>query len=460
MKKPISYLIFIALGVILIFGSYLRFEYISRTQVINPLRKDAKLYLMYAYNWRHKHIYSKEIGNPYDLNSPVKPDSLCTPGYPLFLTPFVGGPPTDALLGKILFSQAIISVLALGIAFLFFQSFLSRIWAVLATLLVALSPHLITASGYLLTETLFCFFLVGFGFLMSLLLKSRSYILSVLIGIAMGAANLVKPSLQYFPIVMLFFLVFHFGRKEGFKLFLGILLGFFLIISPWIARNWITMGGESNVGLKINFLHHGMYPDFMFEGKPESYGYPYHLDPRTREITTDIPSVLKEIARRFHLEPYRHLKWYLWKKPLTFWSWSLIQGNDVFVYPILTCPYFHNKAFQWTHLIMYISHPFWVWAAMCGSLLAWLPFSGKYMSSPCVLTARFVSIVLIYFTLIHMVGTPFPRYSVPLRPFMYGMALFLLHLVTTALKKEQPEQSKTSEIQETLIGKERLPGNP
>jgi hypothetical protein len=40
-----------------------------------------------------------------------------------------------------------------------------------------------------------------------------------------------------------------------------------------------------------------------------------------------------------------------------------------------------------------------------------------------LVVARFVSLVLLYFTAMHMVGAPFPRYSIPLRPFLYGMGL-------------------------------------
>lgn len=42
---------------------------------------------------------------------------------------------------------------------------------------------------------------------------------------------------------------------------------------------------------------------------------------------------------------------------------------------------------------------------------------------------RFISVLLLYYTLLHMIGAPFPRYSVPLRPFQYGMALYGIYMI-------------------------------
>ena len=47
-------------------------------------------------------------------------------------------------------------------------------------------------------------------------------------------------------------------------------------------------------------------------------------------------------------------------------------------------------------------------------------------TKPKMLLARFISALLIYFTLLHMAGAPFPRYAVPLRPLLYAMAMFTL----------------------------------
>jgi hypothetical protein len=60
-----------------------------------------------------------------------------------------------------------------------------------------------------------------------------------------------------------------------------------------------------------------------------------------------------------------------------------------------------------------------------------------------LIVARFVSLLMLYFILVHIAGTPLPRYSVPLRPFIYGLSILGIHLAVKAvpqyLKKVKPD---------------------
>jgi len=419
-------------------GFYLRYESVIETIVDRPLRADAGQYFMYAYNLRHKHTYSGEIGDPGDLGSSVAPDAFRSPGYPLFLMPFVDGLPNKKMIERILISQAIISALTLIVAFLFFQGFLPVFWGAIASLLVALSPHLIVTNSYILTETLFCFLIVLFGWLISLFVIKPFFGLGIMIGSITGIACLVRPSLQYFPIIMTFFLVFHFGWRKGLHYLAFMFIGFAVVFAPWIARNIVTLKIATDKRQMITFLRHGMYPNFTFDDVTESYGFPYRYDPRSKEIGKDVPSILKEISRRFHQETLKHTKWFLLGKPVAFWSWDIIQGfGDAFVYPVLKSPYFYNRYFQWTHFLMYVFHWSSVVLSLFGCLMAWFPLSMIGLTKESICVARFASLLLTYYTLVHMVGVPLPRYSVPLRPFLYGMALFTPHLLISCIRKHR-----------------------
>jgi len=435
MKKYSSHTTLLLLGIILTLGFYLRIKSVGETEVIAPLSKDAKLYYTYAYNLRYKHTYSMQTGKSADLDSAVKPDSLCSPGYPLFLTLFIDSRSDKNALNRIYLSQAILSTLTLLFAFLFYKSFMPQYWSAATSVLLALSPHLIVANSYILTETLFCFFLVLAGWGTGKFIQNPSFKIAAILGIILGTTNLIRPSLQYFPVVLSFFLLINFGAKKGSHLFWGILLGFTLISAPWFIRNVISVKGESNRKLMINFLHHGMYPDFMYDGKSGTYGFPYRYDPRADEINKDIPSVLNEISTRFLRNPSKYLLWYLVKKPIIFWSWNLIQGRDVFVYPVSASPYFYNKFFQWTHFLMYTFHGGIVFFCLFGSVMSWFPFLQNYLPHSSILIARFASLLIIYFILIHIIGAPFPRYSIPLRPYLYGLAAFFLHILILVFKK-------------------------
>ena len=174
----------------------------------------------------------------------------------------------------------------------------------------------------------------------------------------------------------------------------------------------------------INFLHHGIYPDFEYNDAIETYGYPYRFDPESEKISASTESVLDEIVRRFSVQPWTHLKWYLLGKPVSFWSWRIIQGQgDIFVYAVSQSPYFKNEVFQWSRELMRDLHWPIVILGLFGALIAWLPCRLTDSGQNCSMVARWCSLLLGYYVLIHMIGAPFPRYSVPLRPYLYGMAM-------------------------------------
>jgi 4-amino-4-deoxy-L-arabinose transferase-like glycosyltransferase len=294
-------------------------------------------------------------------------------------------------------------------------------------LLTAISPHLIVANSYVLTETLFCFILVLTTAIAKLFAERPSVFRALAIGICLGGGFLVRPSLLYFPIVILVFLCLHYGRKQGFFYFAGLLAGFVLVASPWYIRNLVTLNTLSDQHLKIAFLHHGLYPDFTYNGDKNSYGFPYRFDPRSDEIKQNTATVLNEIVLRFQSRPGEHILWFVFKKPIALWSWNMVQGQgDAFVYAVSSTPYEDDGLFRLTHRLARTLHWPIVGLAFMGLWIAWFTGWPYGDNKPKMLLARFISALLIYFTLLHMAGTPFPRYAVPLRPLLYGMAMFTL----------------------------------
>jgi hypothetical protein len=432
-RTPLVSLLFLTL--ILFVGFDLRIGSVTETIVVQPLKADARDYFMYAYNLRHNKVYSRDATTLQNPDIRPAPDAVRSPGYPLFLSAFVHGLPNKGMIEKVVFWQALLSTVTVLLSFLFLRSFLSAFWASVAALLIGLSPHLIVVNSYILTETLFCFILVLIGWFTGLFGWRLRVWQAAVIGMLMAFASLVRPSLQYFPFLFCAFLIFHAGWRRGGKLAAVVIIAFALTFSPWIIRNMHTLGVTGDKTLMINFLHHGMYPDFTYGDVQESRGFPYRYDPRSPEISQDIPSVLKEIARRFEQEPGKHLHWFLIGKPIAFWSWNTVQGvGDAFVYPVSQSPYFHNPYFRWSHHLMHALHWPLVILASFGTVMVWLPLSRIGIKESAVHTARFTSLLLIYYTALHVVGAPFPRYSIPLRPFLFGLALFPPYVLTLALK--------------------------
>jgi len=64
--------------------------------------------------------------------------------------------------------------------------------------------------------------------------------------------------------------------------------------------------------------------------------------------------------------------------------------------------------------------------AVLGAVMAWWPTGVKGLSIEASWMLRVISLLFIYFLLIHTIAAPFPRYSIPIRPITYGLAIFSL----------------------------------
>ncbi len=111
--------------------------------------------------------------------------------------------------------------------------------------LLALEPYAILFSFIFYTETLFIFLLLIFLLFFFSYFKDNSWRNIIWASVFLGLAVLVKPTIQYLPIVIPLFILWHF-RKSPLKkvvtqlvVFTGI---FMLMISPWLYRNYKEFG--------------------------------------------------------------------------------------------------------------------------------------------------------------------------------------------------------------------------
>ena len=393
------------------------------TPVDSPLRADAARYYAAAHNLRFNGVYSTDLAALVGGGAPVA-DAARSPGYPLFLLPFIEPLPKQSVWDRVVAAQVLVSTLTVVLAYLITARLLGRGPGLAAGFLTALSPHLINANIYLLTETLFAFLLVLFTWAVGRLGEPPRRLMLVLAGALLGAAALVHPSAQHviLPwIVLLWLSTPPPWRWRGPAL---ALLGFALVFGPWVARNLATIRTTGDDRPIINTIHHGLYPNFMYADRPETFGYPYRYDPRSDEIAEDLPSVLTELQRRFTEEPWRHLRWFLVGKPVALWSWDTVQGfGDSFTYPVIDSPYFDHPGFQATHRLMRTLHWPIVGLGALGALLVWVPRTSRRWRPEQRLALRTVSLLVLFLTLVHIVGAPFPRYATPLRPLLYLLAM-------------------------------------
>lgn len=412
--------------IILIIASYFRIIMIQETEVIVPIRADALEYYNYAYNLQNYGIYSLQDFNNTD-SLPVA-DSVRPPGYALFLLPFLEQPPNLAMVAKIQYAQVLLSVITLLLAIFIFRSFLNWSGTLVGAFLIAISPHLIAANVYVLTETLFTFFLIAFWAMTLAFSQKAHWLKALLAGVCLALALLVKPTMQYFLIFLVPATFLMLAWRQALNFSLIIILGFSLLYAPWMIRNASLPQAESPKALDT--VHKGMYPDLMYKNDRRTYGFPNRVDPTWEERSKSSSKVLAEIQRRFVAEPARYLYWYLIGKPIMFFSWSIIAGfGDVFIYPVTTSPYHQVGIFDLSSRLMQALHWPVTILALISCLLIWLPQAKKWLPEAGLFAVRMASLIIGYFLLVHIAGTPLPRYSIPLRPLLFGLSLLSVALI-------------------------------
>jgi len=432
-KKALIALIVITAFVI---GVALRLTMVLETETGQQLHEggDTTEYYSYAYNLIHHGVYSKQWPG---INEEPVPDAKRSPGYPLFLTFFLSDSADsfDAIAKPVAIAQGLISVITIFFAIGFFRGFLSWPWACGAAMMVAISPHLITINVNVMSESLFTFLLVVFCFCIRQLAKRKTWQWALLSGLAFGGALLIRPTLQYFLVFLLPAFFVFFPRRDAIRFGILLIAGFMLCYGPWMARNMITPIAKSEFDFAAFSIQKGMYPGLMHNDDPRTYGFPNHFDPQFDQNKT-MASAVDEVFSRLRNEPMKYLQWFIIGKPSMLLSWGIVVGKgDIFIYPLRASPYQDNGVFRLTReLMLYIHWPV-VILALLVAVFVWTGRSQSLLGDNGLIVARFSSLVLAYFILVHMAGTPLPRYAIPIKPVIYGLALLGLQLSFEAVRR-------------------------
>ena len=415
------------LVLVLVLSALVQATVVSRTVVNKPIRVDALDYFSYAVNLRGHGVYSLQRDWMVDPARRPVPDAIRPPGYPLLLAALAPRVAWDWLrsLGYV---QSVFSVLTVALTYLLGRRFLPPGWALFAALLTAICPSLVVMATYVLSESLFTFLLL-LALLASVVAAERPgrWQPALLAGVLWGATALVRSTTLLLP-AMLLALAFALPRLANWRRAAGVgLLGFLLAMSPWLLRNQSLPAPPPGNSLTVKSVAHGSYPDFMFEGRAESLGYPYRFDPDADARARDWPGLGRALAADFRAHPLRMLRWYLLGKPVAFLSWADPQSWDIFIYGVNTSPYFDNLwlNLSW-HLMSMLHAPLVVLSLLATTAVLWRPrLLG--LDGVAAAAALLVALTLVYGIGMHMVVAPFPRYNLPFRPLVFLLAALALH---------------------------------
>jgi hypothetical protein len=415
----------------------MRTQYLRLVDSQILIAKDAKQYVNYGRNLIHHGTFSKD-----DPATLPQSDSFRSPAYPVLIASsmWVGG--ESHYLQWLVYTQALLSALLVPLTFLSGIFFLPTSAAMAAAVMVALSPHLITAIGCVLTETLFAFLLLSATCCFQYALHLHSLRLFSISAFLFGCAYLTNEAALLVPFL---FAVIGCLSAEASKtgmywrrtvrliaVFLSIA---FMFPIGWALRNHLSVpvGAPRGSNRAIQTMSHGAYPDFIYKS-PYYKRFPYREDPSQPVFGSSIENFWRILWPRIKKDPVRYVLWYLAGKPYYLWSWDIIQGaGDIYIVPVEVSLFQVSAVAGSIREIMKVLHPVTLLLAL-SSIPA--VFLGKRLWGNGGL-ARSLPVlpltICVYFTLIYMVFAPWPRYGVPLRPELYLCAMWALTFFTRIL---------------------------
>lgn len=427
--------------VLLALSAFVQFTVVTETRHDGVIHGDATKYVFYAYNLKHHQTFSRvQSFGPGHEQAQVVPDKLTLPGYPLFLSLFLGdGPPDASFVRRATLAQAGLGVVSTLLAFLIALRLLPLGWATAVGVLTALLPHLTTVSTHLMTEPLFtCLLLAS---VLAILFAARPdagirhYVVA---GLLLGLACFVRPQLQLLPLLAIAVALVVRKLRPYLPRVLIATACFVAVLGPWYVRNAAIERPPGEPDLLVTTLYHGSFPNFMYRDDPRTFGYPYRHDPDQARITRDLPSVLQHIRAATAAEPARYARWYLLGKPGAFLSWGMVAGvGDIFIYRVAGSPWIERPLFAAIRTVSYVLHWPLMLLALAGMFLAlWRPH--LLTTGPARQRATIVlAALLLYVIVLHMLGTPLPRYNIPFKPLELALALVMVQALWVRLRRGQ-----------------------
>ena len=389
----------VLVGIFALVAMALRLGFVLYSEVDQPIRADAAQYVTCAKNLVEHGILSTETG---DL---PRPDSFRSPGYPAFLAVLMLCFGKTGYYVPALVLQALLSALLVLVVYRLARTFLAFGPALLAAVLTALSPHLVASCGYVLTESLTANLLAMVCLSLAAWQRRATTRRAFYVGLACGLLYLLQEAVLPLLVVLIVWL----GRKSMLRRTALVALGtYLLVVGSWQVRCATTVpAGAATAGDRVlATLSHGTYPA-LYHLTEENRYYPYREDVEQPEFGRSWSKFTAVLGARVSERPLRYVAWYCLEKPAWLWSWGIVQGQgDVLVYPVRRSFFAGFPVADAIRAGMRWLHPFCLLALLVGLASRRLP--------------AWIVLPMLWFTILHSVFLPDPRYLVPLKPICFA----------------------------------------
>ncbi len=329
------------------------------------------------------------------------PTAVRPPVYPLFLAGIykVFG---HSILAARLF-QIFLSALTAVLIFALSKKIFNENISLFSGLVCAVYPPLIIYSTIIGSETLFIFLMAASLYALSAAYETGRLKDFVLTGLLLGVTNLCRSTLVFYPFFLAPLLLWVHKKISSVR---GLILSFvaaLLVISPWTVRNYRCFGGLMLVNVSAGQLFwsgtlketDGRYVENAFQGYRR-------FDPFVKDVL--VPIEWEREMFRAGMENIR-------ADPLNFAKLTALKFFRFWFEPV-------------GYTLTKRSHAALALVLLCGhALFVVLAFYG--MSRPEKISDALLILwaLFLYFTVMHNLFAPMPRFRLPIEPFLIPFAL-------------------------------------
>jgi 4-amino-4-deoxy-L-arabinose transferase-like glycosyltransferase len=397
---------------------------------------------MFVLDAEEYHTYATNILNGTRLE--VFPDGrplhpLRPPMYPIFIAAiyFIFGSHKIPVYLAQIFLNGLISLLIYSLSLKIFDN---RNSAFFASILFALHlPTLVHAAIYY-PEILFSFCLIITVSYTYRAFNKPTITRFLILGFIIGVTALVKPVVQFLPIIIFPVLYSYLNTKKWRAIYLtaALITTFIITMTPWIIRNYIVYNTfifcDTTGGLN---LYTSNYILEMPDGYPEKVGPMLPMTDEIKKMAFDKSIEWPQKDKIYYREAMKMIKKHPWKMVKV----TLVRVVNYFT-GLKQRNILYNIGYpsgmvisQRVNNLIVFSSAFINIIYLTLALIAVIIYSNKVFLKE----SLFLIVLILYFTSIHSISNAFERYSVAIFPYVIIFAGHgLSQIISKKLKYKMP----------------------
>lgn len=177
---------------------------------------------------------------PWGIIKAGEPTSFCPPLYPIFLASIIKIFGENYIIIRLL--QSFIGVALVYLVYLIGKLIFNTNIGLIAALICSFYPFFIYYTGYAMTETLNITLITLLIYLFYITVRNKSDLLPFLLGIVLAMTCLIRAMMFAFFLIIIILLLLEIPKGFKFKKSLYFFIGFTVLMTPWILRNYIIHG--------------------------------------------------------------------------------------------------------------------------------------------------------------------------------------------------------------------------